>query len=441
MALKALILRNKIEKKTKELESLRAKSEEFEKRETELKTAIEEAETEEEQKTVEEEVEKFEKEKSENDESMKTVSAEIDQLEADLRAEEEKQNTETDSQPEERTDKKEKEKKTAMVTREFYGMNMQERTTFFARNDVKEFVQRVRDLGMQKRAVTGAELTIPEVVLPLIYSEVEKTSKLISKVNLVTVRGTSRQTVMGDVPEAVWTEMCKTLNEVGLTFTGIEIDGYKVGAFIPVCNAVLEDNDVNLASEIISALGQGIAYALDKAIVYGTGTKMPTGAFNAAEKVNASGKTGANLFKTILSGMKNFKHAAGELTWIMSEGTKYRLMAEALTINAAGAIVSGVNSVMPIIGGEIVTEDFVPEGEICVGYMKRYILGQRSDIKVAQSSEVRFIEDQTVFKATARYDGKPVFQEAFEVIGLDGAPTGAVDTDHAFAADKANQGE
>ena len=116
-------------------------------------------------------------------------------------------------------------------------------------------------------------------MLSLIRENISKYSKLISKVNLVSVPGTSRQNIMGTIPEAVWTEMCAKLNELDLSFMGVEIDGYKVGGFIPVCNAVLEDSDENLATIIIDALGQAIGYALDKAIVFGTGTKMPVGIF------------------------------------------------------------------------------------------------------------------------------------------------------------------
>ena len=114
------------------------------------------------------------------------------------------------------------------------------------------------------------------------------------------------------------------------------------------------------------------------------------------------------------------------------------LMAEAVSINAAGAIVSGVSNTMPIIGGAIETLDFVKDGEIYGGYGQRYLLGERRGIQLATSTEVRFLEDETVFKGTARYDGKPVFQDAFVGFGLSAAATAALDTNHPFAADTAN---
>ena len=51
----------------------------------------------------------------------------------------------------------------------------------------------------------------------------------------------------------------------------------KVGGFIAIPNSTLEDSDIALANEILDGMGQGIGLAIDKAILYGTGTKMPVG--------------------------------------------------------------------------------------------------------------------------------------------------------------------
>ena len=56
MALKQIMLAKKIEGKEREIENLRNLTKQFEKREKELETAISEAKTEEEQRTIEEEI-------------------------------------------------------------------------------------------------------------------------------------------------------------------------------------------------------------------------------------------------------------------------------------------------------------------------------------------------------------------------------------------------
>ena len=61
---------------------------------------------------------------------------------------------------------------------------------------------------------------------------------------------------------------------------------------------------------------------------------------------------------------------------------------------------------------------------------------ERKGKKVSSSAEAKFIQDITLFKATARYDGIPTRKQAFVVIGLNG--TNAT-TEVTFAPDKANE--
>lgn len=270
MALKALMLRKKLTDVKKALDEARAKTATFETREAELEQAISEAETDEEKQAVEEEVEKFETEKKEHDEEVSKLENDVAAIEKDL-ADTEAEQPKPAAKPEERGERK------TMTTRKFYGMDMQERDRFFADDGVKNFLGEIRSCIKEKRALTNVGLTVPEVMLPLIRTKVEETSKLVGRVNLATVSGKARTRIIGTIPEAIWTEMVGTLNELDLKFYDDEVDGYKVGGFIPVPNSILEDNDVDLASTIIDALGKAIGKALDKAIVYGTGTKMPLG--------------------------------------------------------------------------------------------------------------------------------------------------------------------
>ena len=73
MALRAIMLRHKIDAKKQELNALREKDADFEKREKELEQAIEEAENDEQRSAVETEVNNFETEKRAHDESKATL--------------------------------------------------------------------------------------------------------------------------------------------------------------------------------------------------------------------------------------------------------------------------------------------------------------------------------------------------------------------------------
>lgn len=459
MALKMLILRSKKDKLEKDLANLRAKDEEFQTREAELEAAIAELDensSEEDRNAVEEQVEALTNEEEEHEEAKGNLEKEIEKIEGEM-AEEEARSAAAAKKPE----KKGERGNNIMETRKkFFGMNMQERDAFLARDDVKGFLQRVRDLREQKRTVKGAELTIPTVVLDLIKENIREYSKLYKHVNVRPVPGKARQTVMGTIPAGIWTEMCGKLNELELNFNAAEVDGYKVGGFVAVCNAIIEDSDIALATEIIAALGKAIGLALDEAIIYGTGTKMPMGILtrlaqteqpadhdeNARTWENLSetnvivvtGKTDTALFKAIIegTGKAKGKYSNGKKFWAMSETTKTTLLANALGVNAAGALVAGMNSEMPVVGGKIEELSFIPDGVIVGGFGDLYLLAERDGATVAQSEHARFIEDQTVFKGTARYDGVPVIAEGFVAIGISGTKPSA--TAVTFVEDKAN---
>ena len=457
MALKKLMIRKQLETKRAELEALRAKTEEFESREKELKASIEEVTSQEERDAVMEEIEKFDAEKAEHDQKVTDLDKEVRDLEADLDELEKKDEAApapaADPEPEARKDER------IMETRKFFGMNAQERDAFFAREDVKTFLETVRTSMKEKRAINNVGLLVPEVMLPLLRQVTEETSKLIGRVYKPSVPGTGRQNIMGNIPEGVWTEMCANLNELDLSFYGVEVDGYKVGGFIAVCNAMLEDSDIALATEIINALGKSIGYALDKAIVYGTGTKMPLGIVTRLAQSSkpadypAAGRawvdyhsthlikknsTGTTLFKDIVLSKKLVanKYSHGNLVWMMHENTHTDLTAESIGVNAAAAIVAGMQGTMPVIGGDIVELPFIPEGDIVFGYLDTYLLAERAGTQIDSSEHARFLQDQTVFKGTARYDGLPVIAEAFAVVNIKNQnPTTSV----SFAEDTANE--
>lgn len=463
MALKILMLKRNIDSKKAELEELRKKDESFSVRESELEQAIQEAQTEEEQNTVKEEVEKFDTEKQEHEESKSTLESEIEGLEADLEAEESKSPDSRETQK----DKKERADNKMQTRAKFFGLNAQEQREFVAREDVKAFLERAREMGReqlsgvsQKRGVTGADLTIPTVVLDLLRQNIMDYSKLTRRVRLRAVNGKARQTVMGAIPEAIWTEACAKLNELDFSFNQVEVDGYKVGGVVYICQATLEDSDLNLAYEIMEGMGASIGISVDKAILYGTGVKMPLGIatrlaqtsepdnypakarpwknLSTTNMSTITGKTGIEFFKAIAIAAKaaKGKYSRGVKFWAMNESTYTDLLVEAMTFNAAGAIVSAQNGVMPVIGGDIdvLPDEVISDGNIVGGYGDLYLLAERSGSEFVRSDEYRFAEDQAAFKGSARYDGMPVIAEGFVAIGIGAAPA----TDATFPGDTAN---
>ncbi len=463
--LKALMLRKKLDDVKKQLEALRAKSEEFATREAELEADIAEASTDEEKAAVEEAIDKFEAEKSENEEQAKALEKECEDLERELQETEQKTNTPPPAQTEGEARGKELPSMNLEFTttraRELFGnMSIEQRTAMFEREDVKSFNEQVRSAIKEKRALTDVGILVPKVYLGLIRENIERYSKLYRHVFVRPLGGEGRLSIMGGIPEAVWTEMCAKLNELDLGFNEVEVDGYKVGGFIPVCNTILEDSEIDLAAEIITVLGQAIGKALDKAILYGKGVKMPLGIVTrlcqttAPENQSPKARPWIDLSTTnvkelnaALEGITLYrqfmldaaaakgKYSRGEKVWVMNETTYTQLKATMLNVNAAGAVVSAINGTLPVIGGIVEVLDFIPDNIVIGGYFDLYLLAERAGTRIGQSEHVRFLDDQTVFKGTARYDGLPVIPEGFVVLGLNGTTPTA---DMLFAPDEAN---
>jgi hypothetical protein len=252
--------------------------------------------------------------------------------------------------------------------------------------------------------------------------------------------------------------MVGALNELEISFKQVEVDGYKVGGFIPIPNSTLQDSDINLASEIMTQLSKAIGVALDKAILYGLGTKQPMGIVtrlaqasepasypaNAPDwkdlhtsNVKKFNSTGAALIGDIIGAFAACKndYSDGRKFHAMNSVTYAYLMSTLLDFNAAGALVTGMQNQMPVLGGDIVILDFMPNYDVVSGYGDLYLLVEREGTVLAASEHVKFIEDQTVFKGLARYDGLPVIAEGFCLINIKNVDA---TTSATFAVDYAN---
>lgn len=476
MALKALMLRKKIDLKKKERSALDDQLKALEKREAALEDDINEVNTEEEEQAVQESVDQLIEEKEKLEETVDALDTAIKELEDELEALEEAQNAEPPaSEPTPAAESGERSKK-IMNTHErshaqaralvFGGMTRAEQTEMIQRDDVKAFLASVRD-AMQskstKRSINNIGLTIPEVFLGLLRQNVILSSKLYKHVTVSNISGEGRILVAGDVPEAVWTECCANLNELDMTFYQDSFGCWKLGGYFVVCNANLEDSDLDLAAEVLSTLAQSLGFTDDKTILFGTGVNMPQGIITRLAQTSqpagyaptarpwvdlhttniktiADTYTGLALFQQLVlgAGAAKNKYSRGEKVWVMNEFTYNFLMAQAMSIDASGAVTSGINGTMPVIGGaiEILPDSIMPDYNILMGYYDLYRLVERAGEKFASSEEYFFLSDQTVFKATVRWDGKPIIAEGFVLFGINGTTPSTTVT---FKGDGANE--
>ena len=475
MALRALVLQNRINTLHASLQELQAKDADFTAREESLTADIMAAQTEEERQAVDAAVGAYDTELAAHESAKAAITADIQAAETELAAIEAKQTPPAPAAAAPAAEHNNERIDTVMIPqtsvqirhlpltqRAFDALPMAQRNEIVAQEDVQTFFAKLRSMKGANAALQGGELTIPVIFLDLIAENMYRYSKLLNRVRIRTVGGEARQTIAGTVPEAVWTEMCGVINELTFRFNQVTLDGWKLAGFIPVCNSLLEDSDLALASWIVEMLSEALGLGMDKAILYGKGSAshMPLGIVTrlaqtakpegypdtAPEWVDlhtsniksiAADATGtafwAALQRAVVPAYN--RYARGEMFWAMNSKTYGELKARAIATNLSGEFVAMIGGSLPIVSGDIDILEFMPDNDIVGGFGDLYLTVIRRGMSIEQSREVQFIQDNTVFKAKMRADGVPVIAGAFVAINIAGSTPA---TSMQFAADTAN---
>ena len=474
MALKALVLQNRINTLNARLQELQAKDADFTAREESLTADIMAAQTEEERQAVEAAATAFDTDQAAHDSAKAAIVADIQAAQTELAGIEEKQTPPAQAAAPEAEHNNERMTTTMipqtsvqirhlpLTQRAFDALPMAQRNEIVAQEDVQTFFAKLRSMKGTNAALQGGELTIPVIFLDLIAENMYRYSKLLNRIRIRNVGGEARQTIAGTVPEAVWTEMCGVINELTFKFNQVTLDGWKLAGYIPVCNSLLEDSDIELASWIVEMLTEALGLGMDKAILYGKGSAshMPLGIVtrlaqtsqpegypaNAPEWVDlhtsniksiAADATGtafwAALQRAVIPAYN--RYARGEMFWAMNSKTYGELKARAIATNLSGEFVAMIGGSLPIVSGDIDILEFMPDNDIVGGFGDLYLGVIRRGMSIEQSREVQFIQDNTVFKAKMRADGTPVIPQAFVAINIAGSTPA---TSMQFAADTAN---
>ncbi|BBN99164.1 phage major capsid protein [Sporolactobacillus terrae] len=419
MALKQIMLAKKIQQRKAALEALAGEETTLKTRSAELEKAIEEAQTDEETKVVEEEVDKLEQDKTTFDEKKSKLEGEIAGLEKEL---EELNSKEPPKQVRAaKTNKGEVREMNKFQVRELLRTG-----EYYKLPEVREFYDKFKNL----RAVTNGEILIPEVVVNRIIAILGDYTTIYPLVDKINVKGTTRILVDTDTTPATWVEQkgAIPMGDVG-TPTEIDLDGYKVGKVTFVDNYLLQDSIINLDSYVTSKIARAIGMALDIAILKGTGTdgKQPTGIIPSLDEdhqteVSVNGQLIKNLVKKI-GLIDTGADSVGEIVAVMKRSTYYNYLLDfSINVNAQGNVVGKLPnlSAPDLVGLRIVFNNNLDDGQVLFGDFSKYTLVQRETITIDSSDQVKFVEDQTAFRGKGRFDGKPVKAESFVLVTLTG---------------------
>jgi HK97 family phage major capsid protein len=462
--LKALVLRQKIKVAEEALDKLRGEKTELDKREAEIAASIDELDanaTEETRSAIENTVDEHTAAATDLKKRTEDKTAELEKLRSELAEIEAAQNT-TPPAGAGATARRENVMIMTRMTKEvFKTRTAQEVNEIMCREEVKDFVHKVRGLkGLDIRAVSGVDIVIPESIMPLVAENITERSVLLGIVNDTTLSGDGVQPITEAAKEAIWTANCGRLNQLNLAIFSETYSSNKLGAYFALCNAAMQDADIDLLAIVIRTLAGAIAYSIDKAILYGDGRNKPVGIITRLAQTAKPDNYSANarpwkdltdhivtinspygtsgLQELLLAAAKmSNPYAKGDRSWVMTDKALLAFKAGLITTNLNGLIVAGLENEMPVIGGKIVIvpDGVLPDNVIVGGFFDCYTFATRRTMEVSASDQVLFLSDETAVKATGRYDGKPTIADAFVVIGLGAAPATSV----VFPEDEANQ--
>ena len=457
MALKTLLLGQQIRMKEAELAALRAQDASFETREAELTTAIGEVETDEQRSAIETMVSEFDAERSAHIDAVNALEETIEQLRSEL-AQLESQQTPPAPAEARAEIKNEREVQPKMNNVNIRSLphnqrafearypTMQERQAVVEQADMREFLAQIRSLGAAKRSVTGADLTIPVVLLDLISENMFRYSKLLNRVRVRYVQGEARQTIAGLVPPAVWTECCAAINELDFSFGQWPMNCWKVAGFVALCNSQLQDSDINLASALVEMISMSIGMSKDMAILYGSGNGAPLGIVTRLAQqsrpsgypssaptwvdlhstniktINGPSLDGAAFWAALTDavGATFTRYSRGEMFWAMNSKTYNYLRGKAIATTVTGEWVALIGGTLPIISGDIDVLEFMPDYDIVGGYGDLYLWAQREGTTIGMDDVgyTNRVKDQTIFFGKERADGAPIVPGAFVAMNI-----------------------
>ena len=214
------------------------------------------------------------------------------------------------------------------------------------------------------------------------------------------------------------------------TFGKITLSVKKLMALCAVSNEMLADSAINIANFLVNLYGEALTYREDTEFLTGNGVARPLGII-ADPKVPALERqtAGRITFNDIVGMYERLPAwASANAAWITTKagvGQLMRMRADAVTAgDSAGAMIfqpSMQQNVPMLLHGKPVLEtDKLPavgaKGDLILGDLRGYFIGDRGTIQVASSIHDRFTTDEVTLRFTKRHDGLPGLPNAFVVL-------------------------
>ncbi|MBP3967730.1 phage major capsid protein [Bacillus sp. WL1] len=290
------------------------------------------------------------------------------------------------------------------------------------------------------KGFAGTETLVPATVFERVFEYLRVNHALLNHIQFVNTTGVTQWVVKkGYVQSAWWGKLCEEIKE--LLDDGFEVIAtnlYKLSAYVPICNAMLDLGPIWLDRYVREILAESMAIALEEAIVNGTGKDQPIGMMKDLKAAVTNGVysdktatpltdlTPTSLGKEVMAPLTNGgRRAVGNALMIVNPLDYWEKIFPATTfLTQNGAYVSGV---LPI-PATVIQSLAVPKGKMVAGIASDYFMGVGSTQKMESSKEYRFLEDETVYLSKQYANGRPKDNDSFLVFDISALKAGASET-------------
>lgn len=287
-----------------------------------------------------------------------------------------------------------------------------------------------------KQAITLIDDVMPKTVIDEVFKYLTESHPLLDAITFQNTGAIVQWIMSTSSGVAGWGELCSTIDdELSGAFSVIELSKYKLSAFIPVCQAMLDLGPVWLDSYVRTLLSEALAVALEAAIVDGDGNGKPIGMTRAltgavdgvypqktAVAITALDTTTyGTLLNTLSQAPNNKRRAISSVLLVVNPADYFTKVFPATTPRTTDG---GFNYGVFPFPTTVIQSAAVPVGKAVMGLADRYFMGLGTGTakggKIEYSDEYKFLEDQRVYKIKLYGNGRPMDANAFILLDITG---------------------
>lgn len=289
--------------------------------------------------------------------------------------------------------------------------------------------------GNVMMALSDTDKTFPLTIINQAMEDMKQEHPLLDVVDTVSATGLMKFLVNTDEGDnATWGELESAITkEITSGFADIEMGQFKLSAWMPISQDMLELGPNWLDSYIRTCLSEALAIGFENGIVSGTGKNMPIGMDRQvgagvvvtdgvypkkeASSVTRLDPTTYGVLLSRISKTANGKQRpVRDLVLVVNPTDYFKVIMPATTGFVNGQY---VNDILPY-PTRVIVSVAVPVGDAILGMGKRYFLGIGGKRGIQFSDDYKFLEDKRYYKIVAYANGRPKDNNAFQRLDISG---------------------